>query len=76
MRLKRTVFSSDLKVFNDLHVFMSSGREFHSVGAIYDNIMFTRLLLQGLPQCGHHRADDEESQANEIQCSEEEKASW
>ena len=35
MRLKKNVFSSDLKVFNELHVLMSSRREFHGVGAIY-----------------------------------------
>ena len=39
MRLIRNVFSSDLKVFNDLHVLMSSGKEFHRVGAIYKNAL-------------------------------------
>ena len=39
MRLKRNVFSCDLKVFNDLHVLMSSGREFYSVGAICENAL-------------------------------------
>ena len=39
MRLKRNAFSSDLKVFNDLYALMSSGREFHRVGAIYENIL-------------------------------------
>ena len=41
IRLKRIAFSSDLKVFNDLHVLMFSGREFHRVGAIhvYENAL-------------------------------------
>ena len=39
MRLIRNVFSSDLKVCNDLHVLMSSGKEFHRVGAIYVNAL-------------------------------------
>ena len=39
MRLKRNVFSCDLKVFNDLHVLMSSGIELHRVGAICENAL-------------------------------------
>ena len=39
MRLKINVFSCDLKVFNDLHVLLSSGREFHGVGAICENVL-------------------------------------
>ena len=39
MRLKRNVFSSDLKTANDLLVLMSFGREFHSAGTIYENAL-------------------------------------
>ena len=39
MRLKRNVFSFDLKVFNYLQVLMSSEREFHSAGAIHENAL-------------------------------------
>jgi len=40
VRLKRKVFSLDLKVVNDLQLLISSGREFHNTaGAIYENVL-------------------------------------
>ena len=40
IRLKRKVFSLDLKVVIDLQLLISCGREFHNTGAIYENALW------------------------------------
>ena len=48
MHLKRNVFSSGLKVVIDLQVLMSSGREFHSGGIVYEDALSSYSLYMGL----------------------------
>ena len=50
IRSKRKVFSLVLKVVNHLQLLMSSGREFHNTGAIYENALRPYVLIS-FPCC-------------------------